>query len=117
MDPHSIDGHRVVMLLFMQDESGRVLDSGHAMRTGDAHWDGDTLWLDWGDEEPPFAINPDWFERFRPLAPGRLADDTGADLVFHLYAGPMEPGGEESGRYRPLGWRWPDPDPEDEVDP
>jgi hypothetical protein len=113
MDPHEIDGRRVVMILILQDESGNVLDSGHAMRTGEAHWDGETLWLDWGENEPPYAVAADWFDRFKPVAPGLLADDTGAELYFMVGVSPMEEGGEKSGKYRPLGWRMPDPSPED----
>ena len=102
------------MSLIMQDASGNVLDSGHAMRTGDAHWDGETMWLDWGDDTPPYALDPDWIERFKPLEPGLLADETGAALFFMVGVSPMEEGGEESGKYAPLGWRMPDPSPEDE---
>ena len=116
MDPTAIDGRRVVMLLILKDESDNVRDSGHAMRTGEAHWDGETLWLDWGDNEPPYAIDPAWYDRFKPLAQGELADETGAELYFHVTVGPMEEGGEESGRYHQLGWRWPTPPSESGSD-
>lgn len=68
MGPIAVDGHRVVLILIQKDEAGNVLDDQHAMRTGEAHWDGDALWLDWGEADPPYALDPDWFERIKPLA-------------------------------------------------
>ena len=60
IDPRQIGGHRVVLLLIQVDSAGDVLDDDqHAMRTGKARWDGRTLWLDWGEAEPPFAVDPD----------------------------------------------------------
>ena len=82
MDPVAVDGYRVVLILIRVDETGKAFDDGHAMRTGAAHWDGETLWLDWGEAEPPYALNPDWLERIKPLTPGELADETGA-AFFH----------------------------------
>lgn len=59
MDPIAVDGHRVVLILIRVNDVGEVLgDDQHAMRTGEAHWDGETLWLDWGDSEPPYALDP-----------------------------------------------------------
>ena len=101
------------MILIRQDDAGNALDSGHAMRTGDARWDGDTLWLEWGGSEPPYAVDPDWLDRFKVLAPGPLADDTGAELYFMVGVSPLEEGGEKSGQYRLLGWRMPDASTED----
>ena len=115
MDPIAVDGHRVVLILIQKDEAGNVLDDQHAMRTGEAHWDGDTLWLDWGEADPPYALDPDWFERIRPLTAGALSDETGAAFSLMLTLGPLPEGGETSGEYRPLGWKWPDrTDPREE---
>lgn len=38
-----------------------------------------------------------------------LADETGATFYLMLRVGPLPAGGEDSGEYRPLGWKWPDP--------
>ena len=109
MEPIAVDGHRVVLILIQVNEAGEVLgDDQHAMRTGEAHWDGETLWLDWGDAEPPYALDPDWFERIKPLAPGELADDTGAAFYLALTVGPLSESDQLSGEYRPLGWKWPE---------
>jgi hypothetical protein len=108
MDPIVVDGHRVVLILIQVDEAGEVLEDQHAMRTGEAHWDGEKLWLDWGEPEPPYALDPDWFGRIKRLSPGMLVDETGAAFYLMLRVGPLPEGGEESGEYRPLGWRWPD---------
>jgi hypothetical protein len=57
IDPREIGGHRVVLLLIQVDSAGDALDDDqHAMRTGEARWDGRTLWLDCGEAEPPFAV-------------------------------------------------------------
>ena len=61
MDPMAVDGHRVVLILIQVNEAAEVLEGQHAMRTGEAHWDGETLRLDWGEPEPPYALDPDWF--------------------------------------------------------
>jgi hypothetical protein len=107
IDPREIGGHRVVLLLIQVDSAGDALDDDqHAMRTGEARWDGRTLWLDCGEAEPPFAVDPDWLERIRPVPPGELADDTGAAFYLMVRVGPLPEGGEESGEYRPLGWKW-----------
>jgi hypothetical protein len=109
MDPVIVDGHRVVLILIQVDEAGEVLDDQHAMRTGEAHWDGETLWLDWGQAEPPYALDQDWLARIQRLSPGVLAEETGASFSLMLKVGPLAEGGEQSGEYRPLGWKWPDP--------
>lgn len=48
----AVDGHRLVLLLIRLDDDGEPFDDRHAMRTGEAHWDGETLWLDWGPGRP-----------------------------------------------------------------
>jgi hypothetical protein len=108
MDPVAVDGHRVVLILIRVNEAAEVLEDQHAMRTGEAHWDGDTLWLEWGEPEPPYALDPDWFERIERLSPGALADETGAAFCLMLSVGPLPESGEESGDFRPLGWKWPE---------
>lgn len=109
MDPIAVDGHRVVLFLILLNEAGERLEKGHAMRTGEAHWDGETLWLDWGDAEPPYAVAPECMGDIKSVTSDDMAEETGADFYLVLFVDPLPEGGAESGEYRDLGWKLPDP--------
>jgi hypothetical protein len=98
-----------VLFLILLNEAGEVLKKGHAMRTGEAHWDGETLWLDWGDAVAPYAVDPECLDDIKPVSSEVVADETGADFYLVLYLPPLPEGGEKSGEYRDLGWKLPDP--------
>jgi hypothetical protein len=109
MNPDAVAGHRVALLLVMTDEEGNIVGDEHALRTGDAEWDGKTLRLRWPDEdEDPFQIPAELWEHIQPVEPGEMAEETEADFYLTLPVRPLPEGGEYSPEYRPLGWKWPD---------
>lgn len=68
------------------------------------------------ETDPPYALNPEWYERIKPLSPGELADDTGAAFFLMIGVGQLSEE-ETSGEYHPLGWKWPESPPESDLPP
>jgi hypothetical protein len=109
MDPRTLDGCNLVLVLLDCDEAGKRRPDGHRMRTGKCRWDGEALWLEWGEDhpDPPFPIASSRWDDIRPTPPGEFQDESGAShyLIYNVL--PLPKGGESSGEYKLL-WRNPD---------
>ena len=115
MNPHVLDGHRLVFLLILYDEAGKKLEDGHLMRTGTCHWDGEELWVDWGEgnQDPPYPLGAEHWDRIAPVPTEQFAEETGADYYLVFAVEPLSEDDERSGKYHLL-WRNPNAPSSDE---
>jgi hypothetical protein len=104
MDPVTLDGELLAIVLIPVDSGWHRTDEALCTITGHAHWRGDALWLDWGNDDAPLEIEPAWLARIKPVEVEHRTEVAGAAYWLPVLVRPLPEGGEESGEYRPLGW-------------
>jgi len=111
MDPADLHGERVALLLVSVDEGGNSLGEDVAVLIARVHWDGSTLRLLTGADEPPIVVDPDRYDGILPAESLEMAEELKAPFYTVLRVRPLPDGAAESGEYTRLGWKWPEEPP------
>ena len=101
-DVSTLHGKKIAVIVTEVDKG----NSETAVFTGIARWTGDSLVMMRGDTEPPFDIQPEWYERIKPVKEEVRSILLGAEYTFTLLMGVLpETGDRES--FQATGLRWP----------
>ena len=103
MDLREVDGRRLALLLFHEDEQG---EEHWAVAAGAARWDGSALVLDLGPGRAPFEVPEDALPRVRPVPEAARDTLEGADFFVTLSVGTLEPDSDPADHVK-TGLRWP----------
>lgn len=96
-----LHGKHLAMIATVYEEG----ESETAVFTGIAHWTGEHLLMLRGEDQEPFEVQSEWFERIRPVKEEIRSILRGAEFCFTVTMGTLP--GDAGEEYQKTGLRWP----------